>query len=75
MIDVENYFKKSELLPAIVQEKDTGEVLMLAYMNRESLKKTVETAYNWFNSGSRQELWKKAAKHGHVKQVEEIKES
>ena len=34
MIDVENYFKKSELLPAIVQEKDTGEVLMLAYMNR-----------------------------------------
>ena len=35
MVDFEQYFKKSELIPAIVQEKDTGEVLMLAYMNRE----------------------------------------
>ena len=37
MIDVEKYFKKSDLLPAIVQEDGTGEVLMLAYMNRESI--------------------------------------
>ena len=47
MIDMENYFKKSELLPAIIQEKDTGEVLMLAYMNRESLKKTIN---GWFQT-------------------------
>ncbi len=43
MIDVEKYFKKSDLLPAIVQEDGTGEVLMLAYMNRESMRKTLET--------------------------------
>ena len=69
MIDVENYFKKSELLPAIVQEKDTGEVLMLAYMNRESLKKTFETGYTWFYSRSRQELWNKGATSGHVQKI------
>ena len=72
MIDVENYFKKSELLPAIVQEKDTGEVLMLAYMNRESLKKTFETGYTWFYSRSRQELWNKGATSGHFQKVCEI---
>ena len=42
MIDIENYFKKSDLLPAIVQEKDTGEVLMLAYMNREASEKRLK---------------------------------
>ena len=50
MVAIEQYFKKSELLPAIVQEKDTGEVLMLAYMNQESLEKTMETGYTWFFS-------------------------
>lgn len=73
MIDMENYFKKSELLPAIIQEKDTGEVLMLAYMNRESLKKTLETGYTWFYSRSRQELWNKGATSGHVQKVVDIK--
>ena len=66
MVDFEQYFKKSELVPAIVQEKDTGEVLMLAYMNPESLQKTFETAYTWFYSRSRQELWNKGATSGHV---------
>ena len=73
MIDMENYFKKSELLPAIIQEKDTGEVLMLAYMNRESLKKTLETGYTWFYSRSRQELWNKGATSGHVQKEVDIK--
>lgn len=50
MIDMENYFKKSELLPAIIQEKDTGEVLMLAYMNRESLKKLWKPATPGFTA-------------------------
>ena len=72
MIDMENYFKKSELLPAIIQEKDTGEVLMLAYMNRESLKKTLETGYTWFYSRSRQTLWNKGATSGHVQKVVSI---
>ncbi len=63
------YFKKSELIPAIVQEKDTGMVLMLAYMNQESLAKTLETGYTWFYSRSRQELWNKGATSGHLQRV------
>ncbi|MDY4698599.1 MAG: phosphoribosyl-AMP cyclohydrolase, partial [Eubacterium coprostanoligenes] len=46
-MDLDKYFKKSELIPAIVQEHSTGEVLMLAYMNKESLQKTLETGYTW----------------------------
>ena len=42
-MDLECYFEKSDLIPAVVQEAGTGEVLMLAYMNRESLQKTFET--------------------------------
>ena len=55
-MELEKYFKKADLIPAIVQEASTGEVLMLAYMNRESLAKTLETGYTWFWSRSRQEL-------------------
>ena len=69
MIDVERYFKKGDLIPAIVQEKSTGQVLMLAYMNRESLQKTLETGYTWFYSRSRQELWNKGATSGHLQKV------
>ena len=43
--NLERYFQKSELVPAVVQEYGTGEVLMLAYMNRESLRKTLATGY------------------------------
>ena len=69
---IDDYFSKSELIPAIVQEKDTGEVLMLAYMNRESLQKTLETGYTWFWSRSRQELWNKGATSGHLQKVYDI---
>ncbi|MGN1123683.1 MAG: phosphoribosyl-AMP cyclohydrolase [Eubacterium sp.] len=72
MIDVERYFKKGDLLPAIVQEESTGEVLMLAYMNRESMKKTLETGYTWFYSRSRQELWNKGATSGHLQKIVSI---
>ena len=58
-MELDCYFQKGELIPAIVQEAGTGEVLMLAYMNRESLQKTFETGYTWFYSRSRQELWNK----------------
>jgi len=68
-MDIEKFFKKSDLLPVIVQEYGTGEVLMLAYMNQESLKKTMETGYTWFWSRSRQELWNKGATSGHVQKV------
>ena len=73
MIDVKKYFTKSELIPAIIQEKGTGEVLMLAYMNEESMKKTLETGYTWFYSRSRQELWNKGATSGHLQKIVSIK--
>ena len=71
-MDLDKYFVKADLIPAIIQEKDTGEVLMLAYMNRESLQKTLETGYTWFWSRSRQELWNKGATSGHYQRVTEI---
>ena len=71
-IDLERYFQKSELIPAIVVEKKNKEVLMLAYMNKESLQKTLETGYTWFYSRSRQELWNKGATSGHLQKVVSI---
>lgn len=72
-MDIDKYFKKSDLIPAIVQEEGTKDVLMLAYMNRESLQKTFETGYTWFYSRSRQELWNKGATSGHIQKVVDIK--
>lgn len=69
---LERYFLKSDLIPAVVQEASTGEVLMLAYMNRESMIKTLETGYTWFYSRSRQTLWNKGATSGHVQKVVRI---
>ena len=71
-MDLERYFAKADLIPAIVVEKKNGEVLMLAYMNRESLRKTMETGYTWFYSRSRQELWNKGATSGHLQKVKRI---
>ena len=71
-MDLDKYFVKSELIPTIIQEKSTGEVLMLAYMNRESMQKTFETGYTWFWSRSRQELWNKGATSGHLQKVIDI---
>lgn len=72
MIDIKVYFKKSPLLPAIIQEDSTGDVLMLAYMNEESLKKTLETGETWFWSRSRQSLWHKGETSGHIQKVKAI---
>lgn len=71
-MDYNQFFIKSELIPVIVQEKSTGEVLMLAYMNKESMQKTFETGYTWFYSRSRQELWNKGATSGHLQKVIDI---
>ncbi len=68
-MDLSRYFKKSELIPAIVVEERNGTVLMMAYMNQESLQKTIETGYTWFYSRSRQGLWHKGGTSGHVQQV------
>lgn len=72
IMDLKKYFKKAELIPAIVQDAENGEVLMLAYMNEESMAKTLETGYTWFWSRSRQELWNKGATSGHLQKVVEI---
>ncbi|MEY9095066.1 bifunctional phosphoribosyl-AMP cyclohydrolase/phosphoribosyl-ATP diphosphatase HisIE [Paenibacillus sp. RC84] len=57
------------LVPAIVQDAISKDVLMLAYMNKESLEKTVATGTTWFWSRSRQELWNKGATSGHTQRV------
>lgn len=70
--ELSQLFKKAPLVPAIVQETGTGEVLMLAYMNAQSLEKTLETGYTWFYSRSRQKLWNKGETSGHVQKVLKI---
>ncbi|WP_110929819.1 bifunctional phosphoribosyl-AMP cyclohydrolase/phosphoribosyl-ATP diphosphatase HisIE [Paenibacillus bouchesdurhonensis] len=60
---------ESGLVPAIVQDTASKEVLMLAYMNRESLKKSLETGQTWFWSRSRSELWNKGATSGNTQQI------
>lgn len=67
--DPDCLFQKSELIPAVIQEDESGEVLMLAYMNRSSLQRTLETGTTWFWSRSRQELWNKGATSGHYQHV------
>lgn len=69
-LSVVTYDEKG-LVPAVVQEEN-GQVLMLAYMNEESLKKTLATGYTWFYSRSRQKLWKKGEESGNVQKVKEI---
>ena len=68
MIEID-FAKGNGLVPVIVQDVTTKEVLMLAYMNRESLQKTLETGYTWFYSRSRQELWNKGSTSGHLQKV------
>ncbi len=62
-------FDQNGLVPCIAQDCRTREVLMLAYMNRESLRMTVETGYCVYYSRSRQKLWKKGETSGHVQRV------
>ena len=71
--EIDNLFKKSELIPAIVQESGTGEVLMLAYMNKESLEITLKEERTCFFSRSRQKLWRKGETSGHIQIVKSIK--
>ena len=68
-MNLDKFFVKADLIPAIIQEESTGEILMLAYMNKESMAKTLETGYTWFWSRSRQELWNKGATSGHLQKV------
>ena len=68
-----DFAKGGGLLPAIAQDDATGEVLMLAYMNEESYRKTLETGEAHFWSRSRQSLWHKGGTSGHVQKVRAIR--
>lgn len=70
----ENELKWNEdgLIPAIVQDAASKEILMMAYMSKESLQKTLEQGEAWFWSRSRGELWHKGATSGHVQKVKSI---
>ena len=74
IFEIENLkFDERGLVPAIVQDAATKEVLMLAYMNAESLRRTVETNETWFWSRSRKELWHKGAGSGNTQRVIDIR--
>lgn len=60
------------LIPAVVQDARNGEVLMMAYMNEESLKRTLESGETWFFSRSRQKLWHKGEESGHFQHVQRM---
>lgn len=60
------------LIPAIVQDATSGQVLMLAYMNREALQRSLQSKETWFYSRSRDRLWHKGEQSGHVQEIEQI---
>lgn len=66
-------YNEQGLVPAIAQDYLDGTVLMMAWMNRESLQKTLETGETWYWSRSRQELWHKGATSGHIQKVRSIR--
>ncbi len=66
-------YNEQGLVPAIVQDYLDGTVLMLAWMNQESLQKTLDTGETWFWSRSRQEFWHKGATSGHLQQVRSLR--
>ena len=68
-----DFNKGGGILPAIVQDDETGEVLMLAYMNRDAWLKTIETGRATFWSRSRNALWLKGETSGHVQLVREVR--
>ncbi len=68
-----DFIKGGGLVPAIVQDAQTGEVLMLAYMNEEALRRTIESGKAWFYSRSRDSFWMKGETSGNVQEVLEIR--
>ena len=66
-------FDTKGLVPCVVQEWTTGEVLMLAYMNPESVRRTLRTGTMWYFSRSRDEYWNKGATSGHFQTVHELR--
>jgi len=65
-------FNETGLVPAIVQDADSGRVLMMAWMNEEAIRQTVITGFAHYYSRSRNKQWKKGESSGHVQEVEEM---
>jgi phosphoribosyl-AMP cyclohydrolase len=70
---VEVEFGDDGLVPAVAQDADSGEVLMLAYVSPEALERTLDTGRAHYHSRSRDELWEKGATSGHVQRVSEVR--
>ncbi|MBW1710037.1 MAG: phosphoribosyl-AMP cyclohydrolase [Deltaproteobacteria bacterium] len=68
-----DFEKVGGLIPAITQDASTGEILMMAYMNEESLQKTIETGEIHYWSRSRQELWHKGGTSGNIQKLKEMR--
>lgn len=70
--DLNQLFQKSDLIPVIIQDVDTLEVLMLGFTNREAVELTLKTGTAWFWSRSRQKLWNKGESSGHFLHVKRV---
>jgi len=70
-IDVD--FGENGLVPAVAQDADSKDVLMLAYVSPEALEATLETGYAHYYSRSREELWKKGGSSGHLQEIQEVR--
>jgi phosphoribosyl-AMP cyclohydrolase len=65
-------FDDNGLIPAIAQDAEDGQILMVAYMNRRALEQTIKTGYATYFSRSRQKIWRKGEQSGHVQKVQQI---
>ncbi|HVM11226.1 MAG TPA: phosphoribosyl-AMP cyclohydrolase [Actinomycetota bacterium] len=66
-------FDEDGLIPAVVQDEENGEVLMVAWMNEEAVRRTLESGRTWFWSRSRREMWRKGDTSGHEQHVREVR--
>lgn len=72
MFDLEKLFQKSDLIPVIIQDQETKDILMLGFTNQEAVELTLKTKTAWFWSRSRNELWNKGATSGNFLHVKEV---
>ena len=66
-------FDEQGLIPAVIQDVENGDVLMVAWMNEDAVHRTLESGRTWFWSRSRNELWRKGDTSGHVQHVQEVR--
>ena len=72
MMDLDLLFQKSELIPVIIQDAETKDILMLGFTNKEAVELTLQTKTAWFWSRSRQKLWNKGESSGHFLHVKKV---